>query len=63
MAEKEAPAGVGSGLVLIMAIVNVGIGASVSSTLIQILISYILVSDEINILFLIIKCLFISVPR
>jgi len=31
MAEKEAPAGVGSGLVLIMAIVNVGIGASYQS--------------------------------
>jgi len=28
MAEKEAPAGVGSGLVLIMAIINVAIGAS-----------------------------------
>ena len=30
MAEKQAPAGVGSGLVFIMAIVNVAIGSSVS---------------------------------
>ena len=37
MVEKEAPAGVGSGVVLIMAIVNVAIGASVSKMLIKII--------------------------
>ena len=37
MADKEAPAGVGSGLVLIMAIINVAIGASVSKMLIKII--------------------------
>ena len=37
MVEKEAPAGVGSGVVLIMAIVNVAIGASVSKILITII--------------------------